>query len=284
MVFEILDTLSLPGDPAKANEDAFAAESGAAAVFDGATMLSGNLLPGPSDAAWIANFGARRLMAHLRDGLEPQEALRRALGDAEKSYAGLRRQAPKETYELPLSSMMLAIARQDGFEALWFGDCAALILRGDGEAEILGEAFAKRQAESRRVRTLADAKGLAPAAGLSRAEYLPHLRAARNKANTEEGGWLFSPDPRAADHVSARRLTAQAQTFVLLCSDGFLALASDYGLYDAKALVIAARDKGLAALGRELRAAEEGDAEGRKFPRFKKSDDATAVLLRLVRS
>jgi hypothetical protein len=31
-----------------------------------------------------------------------------------------------------------------------------------------------------------------------------------------------------------------------------------------------------------LRAIEDKDPEGRKFPRFKKSDDATAVLLRLV--
>jgi hypothetical protein len=282
MSFEILDTLSLPGNPDKANEDAFAAESGAAAVFDGATMVSDNLLPGLSDAAWIANFGARRLMAHLRDGIAPQAALRLALGDAEKSYAGLRRRPPKETYEIPFSSMMLAVARQDGFEALWFGDCAALVLHRNAEAEIVGEAFAKRQAEARRVKTLADAKGLAPAAGSSRAEFLPHLRAARNYANSGKGGWLFSPDPRAADHVSMQTLLAEGGTLVLLCSDGFLALASDYGLYDAKGLIEAALAKGLAALGGELRTLEGEDGEGRKFPRFKKSDDATAVLLRLV--
>ena len=37
MRFELLNSLSLPADPAKANEDAFAAEENAAAVFDGAT-------------------------------------------------------------------------------------------------------------------------------------------------------------------------------------------------------------------------------------------------------
>ena len=39
--------------------------------------------------------------------------------------------------------------------------------------------------------------------------------------------------------------------------------------------------QGLAALGAELRAIEDADARGEKFPRFKKSDDATALLLRL---
>jgi hypothetical protein len=35
-------------------------------------------------------------------------------------------------------------------------------------------------------------------------------------------------------------------------------------------------------LGEELRAIEAGDSGGDKFPRFKKSDDATALLLRLT--
>ena len=282
MEFEILNSISLPGDPAKANEDAFAAESGAAAVFDGTTMLSDNLLPGVSDAAWIANFGARRLMAHLQDGEEPREALRAALGDAEKSYAGLRRRPPKENYEFPFSSMMLAVANDEGFEALWFGDCAALVLRPGKAVEIVGEAFEKRQAESRQVKMLTDTKALAPAAGLWRAEYLPHIRAGRNKTNSDGGTWLFSPDPRAADHVAMTALAAETGTLVLLCTDGFLALASDYGVTDATGLIEAARDTGLTALGRRLRALEDEDAEGRKFPRFKKSDDATSVLLRLI--
>jgi len=282
MSFELLDSLSIPADPAKANEDAFAAEKNAAVVFDGATGLGEMLLPGPSDAAWIAHFGARRLLPHRRDGDSPQDALRYALADAEKSFKGLCRRPPKEKYEIPFASMMFVSAEESGFEALWFGDCAALVWRPDEGVEIVGEAFDKRAAEARRVKLLAEAKGLAPAAGLSRAEYLPHLRASRNKMNTREGGWLFSPDPRAADHVGSLRIAAPAGTLVLLATDGFLALASDYGAYDAQGLVRAAQEKGLKALGEQARALEEADAEGRRFPRLKKSDDATAVLLGLV--
>ena len=42
-------------------------------------------------------------------------------------------------------------------------------------------------------------------------------------------------------------------------------------------LMAAVQEKGLAALGAELRAIEDADADAEKFPRFKKSDDATAV-------
>jgi hypothetical protein len=280
MSFELLDSLSLPADPAKANEDAFAVEKNDAVVLDGATGLGEMLLPGPSDAAWIAHFGARRLMAHRRDGDAPIEALRHALADAEKSFMGLRRRPPREKYEIPFASMMFLSAGEDDFEALWFGDCAALALRPGEGVEIVGDAFDKRAAEARRVKLLAEAKGLAPAAGLSRAEYLPHLRASRNKMNTSAGGWLFSPDPRAATHAGSRRLAAPAGTLVLLATDGFLTLASDYGAHDAKGLVEAAQERGLKPLGEELRAIEDGDAEGRRFPRLKKSDDATAFLVK----
>ena len=283
MAFELLDSLSIPGDPAKANEDAFAAESNAAAVFDGATGLGEMLLPGPSDAAWIAQFGARRLMAHLREGDAPNDALRHALADAEKSFNGLRRRPPKEKYEIPFASMMFVAAEEDGFEALWFGDCAALVLRPGEGVEIVGEAFDKRAAEARRVKLLAEAKGLAPAGDVTRAAVLPHLRAARNKVNTRarrlavlarsarrrsRGSKRASPRPRArwccyAPTASWRWPAITAPTMRKVWSK-------------------LPRAKGLAALGEKLRALEEADAEGRRFPRFKKSDDATAVLLQVA--
>jgi hypothetical protein len=281
MEFTFLDALSIPGNPAKPNDDAWGQTNGAAVVLDGATNLGEALLPGESDAAWIARFAARRLMAHCQEGAPPLDALRATLGDAEKSFLGLRRRPPKENYENPYASMMFVRAADKGIEALWFGDCVALLKRPEGEVEIVGEAFDRRAAESRRVAMLAKAKGLAPAAGINRPEFLSALRAARNSVNTDKGGWLFGPNALAADHVRGKLIDAPAGTALLLASDGFLALASDYGLYDAETLVAASHTKGLEALGRELRLTEESDPEGLRFPRFKKSDDATAVLLRL---
>jgi hypothetical protein len=221
-------------------------------------------------------------MAHCQDGAEPFDALHAALTDAEKSFVGLRRRAPKENYENPYASMMFAGATAGGFDALWFGDCGVLAKRPDDAVETVGEAFDKRAAEARRVAMLAKAKGLAPAAGRNRPEFLSALRNARNSVNTAKGGWLFGPDAKAADHVRRKHIDAPSGTTLLLASDGFLALASGYGLYDAPALVAAAESKGLEALGRELRMTEESDPEGLRFARFKKSDDATAVLLKLA--
>jgi hypothetical protein len=94
--FEFLDSLSVPGAPAHPNEDAFGLLPNAAVVLDGATGLSEPLMPGKSDAGWLAKFGARRLLAHLQDGNTPTEAVRHAMEDAEKYCAALRRRLPAE--------------------------------------------------------------------------------------------------------------------------------------------------------------------------------------------
>ena len=278
MTLELLESVSLPGDPAKANEDAFGHKYTAAMVIDGATMLGDGLMPGPSDAAWIAQFGARRLMAHIGEGDGARKALRAALADTQKSFEALRRHPPEEMWQTPCASMMLAVEAEAGLECLWFGDCAALVKQGDAPVLVVGDTMDKRAAEAERARKVGREKKLPPASGLSRPEFIGILRAARNRINSGDN-YLFSPDVRAASHVSRRLVKVAPGTRLLLATDGFLALASDYGAYSVDGLMAAAMEKGLAALGDELRAIEAGDEGGDRFPRFKKSDDATALLL-----
>jgi len=312
----LIEQISLPGSDTRPNEDSFAVLEHAALVMDGATPLGPSLLPGPSDAAWIAQFGARRLSAHLKDGDTPRDALKHALEDASRSFIGLSREPIREKWQTPCASMMLvaelgrdpspprvrstlAVGRgsrpsepspvagsrasegQRGqkIEFLWFGDCAALV-ETDGKVELVGEALKKRKAEAERARRIAREKNISAAAGVNRPEIEPLLRAARNRINSGNN-WLFSPDIRAASHVSRQAISLEAGSSLLIASDGFLALVSDYDAYDTAGLMAAVKAKGLAALGDELRAIEQSDATGDKFSRFKKSDDSTAILLRV---
>src|SRR5215469_16646690 len=99
MKLEYIAALSWPGDPAKANDDAFCHTDTLAAVFDGATSIGEKILPSDSDAAWIARKGAEGLVAHAASG--PREALRLAAADAECDFLAQRLRAPKEAYEIP---------------------------------------------------------------------------------------------------------------------------------------------------------------------------------------
>jgi serine/threonine protein phosphatase PrpC len=282
MRFVAQDSVSLPADPAKPNEDAFAQSDSFAVVLDGATGLGETLMPGVSDAQWIARFGANRIAsyARAREG-SPREWLKRAMEDAAKSFAALRRRAPKETYEIAFASMILAALRGEMLQLLWLGDCTALYKDKKGAVDVLGDAQESRERERARVAAIMLSHNADPAAPQVRSEFLPALRQARNTVNTPKGQYLFGPDAAAAAHLRNARRGAQAGASLLLASDGFYALCSDYDAYTPSALMAAAEDKGLAALGEELRAIEMGDAEGKRFHRFKRHDDATAVLLRI---
>jgi hypothetical protein len=71
-------------------------------------------------------------------------------------------------------------------------------------------------------------------------------------------------------------------TAILLTSDGFSALVDLYRAMDATALMERALDEGLEPLAREARRIEsEVDPAGKLYPRFKESDDATALLVRV---
>ena len=177
--------------------------------------------------------------------------------------------------------MMLAVESAGGFDALWFGDCAALVKRGSEPAFIVGEAFDKKSAERDGAARLAAKTGLAPAAGLNRPEFLPALRRARNRLNTEGGSWAFGPDARAADHAGIKRVSAPTGTQVLLAATAFSRPSANMVATIWKACSRRRWRRGSPRIGAEIRAIEEADPEGRKFPRFKKSDDATAVLLRV---
>src|SRR5579872_5448066 len=97
--FEQLGAVSLPGNPPKPNEDSFGFTDQAACVFDGATGLGEQLMPGPSDAAWLASFAARRFCAHATAGEgDIRDWIRAAARDAERSFLALRRRPPRENY------------------------------------------------------------------------------------------------------------------------------------------------------------------------------------------
>jgi hypothetical protein len=280
MRFALIDSLSLAGDAAKPNEDFSVWNARLASVFDGATGLGDNLMPGKSDAFWLAQFSARRLKSHAEAGEgAPRDWLAASAAEAEKSFTALRARAPRQAYEIPHASMILLALDGEGFRALWLGDCAALV-ESHGVV-LVGETLAKRARERDRAAALAKAQGERVAGTGVPDVFLPALRDARNRVNKAGGEWLFAPDATCAAHAEEAFIPVRPGAHVLVASDGFLALVSDYGAYTPEGLLDAAKTRGLAALGTQLRDIESADSEGAKHPRFKRSDDATALLLRV---
>ncbi len=282
MKFHIIDAITAPGNPEKANDDAWMAASTLAAVIDGATSLNDPIMPGTSDAAWFAHLAAQRLLAH-QDGGSAQAVLHAAVADLEAAFIEHRSRPPVAMHEMPCASLMLIAPAGDAMiTALSFGDCSAIVCYEDGAALIIGDALAKRAIEANEVAKLAQVAGVDPASTSTRAEFLPSLRESRNRYNRDAGNWILVPEVGCVDHAKVVQFTAPVGTIILLASDGFTALISDYGVYDAAGLVRAAKSKGLSSLMTELRDIESEDPSGKQFARYKKSDDATAILVQIL--
>jgi hypothetical protein len=277
MLPEIIDSLSIAGDRAKVNDDSFGSAGNRLWVLDGATGLGSNLLPGNSDAAWLARTANRLLHTHhaIRDTDQLVHVVIEGIASAFAAEQTSRAQA---RWELPCAALLLLTFHAHEAEAVWLGDCRAILDTGDqimtcgetadGEAE--ERAFAARLAQ-----------GTGAAAMLRSESVMQALRDSRDTFNTERGRWVLGLEPKAAQHLQRASFPLAGPVTGLAMSDGFSALELKYQRYTAEALLAAATPRGLTALATELRHIEDvEDPDGVAFPRFKRSDDATAVLFR----
>jgi hypothetical protein len=272
MHLDVIQSISLAGDVAKANDDRTGAGEAHAWVIDGATDLGDpGLLGGRGGAAWIA-AEADRAFAAAPDGTI--EAICRAVfQQVAARFSDVRTRSP-EPWEIP-SAAFLAVAVADNvLDCGWLGDCPGLLIR-DGHAVSIGPQPDVRDDEGALARSVAH-HGLG---SLRRtAPVLDTLRIAR--ANPARR--ILGVDPAGADHILYSSQPCVAGDDLLLMTDGFAAVLDLYRVLDRAAVPDLLAAEGLPGIAARLREAEAGDADCRRWPRFKRGDDATALWLRVV--
>lgn len=287
MALDVIDTIHDPGKIGGTNDDDLGHIDDYAWVFDGATGLVETQLTGTaSDAAWLAQAGTAALKSRAPSHRGPLTALiDEVIGDATRRFNDEADRQPAERYERPTASLILV--RQSGgvLDCLNFGDCKILLRDGIGRFQSYGSSEDSEAYESSLASRFSEQRkqeGESGAPDQHRSSFLERLRKVRNRHNVPGGYWIFGLDADAAEHARTRTIEFEGPAVALLMSDGFEALAGDYGRYTEEELLSAALDKGLTSLLEELRHIErELDPEAHKFPRFKQSDDATAMLVKL---
>ncbi|GAM98723.1 hypothetical protein U91I_02358 [alpha proteobacterium U9-1i] len=276
-MFTLVEAISLAGDRAKQNDDTAGFTAGRAWVIDGATDLHDKPLTGwASDVAWVAHCANRELFNAAASPL--RDAIRAASQGAREEFLRLAGAMPDERWKRPIASMLMAQESSDGIEGVDLGDCRIFALGADGAAFVAGAHEDAADDESALAAQQTDKdKPL-----LQRANTIEMLRRMRDTQNGGGGVWTFSLDAACAQHARAWAFVLKRPAHILLMTDGLSALTDRYDAYTPSALVQAALDKGLQELGRELRAIENADSGGASHPRFKKSDDATGLLIRLT--
>ncbi|MBI3439810.1 MAG: protein phosphatase 2C domain-containing protein [Proteobacteria bacterium] len=272
-----IEAISLAGDRAKQNDDACGAYGDRAWVIDGATDLHDTPLTGwASDASWIASTANAQFNGS--EGLNLPLLVHETSVVASQAFQNAVGMRTFERWQSPIASLLIIEDLDGEIAGLDLGDCRVFALDADGDAHVVGGPGDAGDNESKLAARQTDAhKPL-----LQRTQTIDTLRRIRASINRPGGEhWTFGLDPACADHARTWSLELKRPAHLLLMTDGFAALTDRYSAYGPGDLVQAALTRGLQELGRELRQIEAADAGGAKHPRFKASDDATALLMRL---
>ncbi len=270
----LIDAVCLAGNVRCQNDDAFGLTFRRAFVIDGASDLDAPSVSGfGSDASWLTRLGSSILMAADGNG-DTRDVVRDVAREAAAEWDRLTGDEQFPAWRHPSATLLILTELGDGIEFLRLGDCTALMadwrgmraLRSDGKT---GEVESARRSGAVAGDTLDLRSG-------PRREL---LRRRRTESVTASHVLGLRQECAAAADVHLMALEPPAH--VLLMTDGFSALVDVYRLYSDASILDAARDRGLSALAEELRAYERADSRGNSHPRWKTSDDATALLIRI---
>jgi hypothetical protein len=275
----LVESISLAGDRGKQNDDACGFAHGRAWVIDGATDLYDDSLMGAAtDAAWIAH--ALNAVLHADAG----DNLRALVASAATTLCGRYEARGGDLavpgWRRPAASLVIARETAAGLDCLDLGDSRLFARDATGALHTFGGDGENAVREAARARAVIGTG--AKASPLSRADVREALRTQLARRNTPGGVWCFGVEAACAEHARTRALQLARPAHILLATDGFAALCDRYQACAPEAFLDACITRGLESVAAELRALERDDALGARHARYKKSDDATAMLLRLT--
>lgn len=276
LTLHVLDSVSDPGG--HSNEDLIVHGDNVAWVIDGATSLSDGV-GGASETniEWLLGL----LNTTLSDGgsRSLMDQVTEACAVIHEDFTTRQGSVTPERYEAP-SAVGIGIRLSDeSLEVLSFGDCQLILqTQGDELVYISPESQLTALDDTVIELAIAGAQEAEKPWDFARQELMAQLRANRNLLNNPGGYGAISvfgefPNPH---HYSKKTVTGG--THGLLVSDGFMALATDYGAMSPKEMLISAIRDGVGPLLTQLRAIEAEDSRGSRFPRLKPHDDASALL------
>ena len=104
----------------------------------------------------------------------------------------------------------------------------------------------------------------------------------RRHRNHPDGFWVASTDPSAAQHALTDTVPRGGLRRAAVLSDGATRLVDRFGLLDWPNFLNTLAEQGPDAVIQQVRAAEHSDPDGRRWPRGKRHDDASAAFCHLI--
>ena len=265
-----------------ANEDAAGINEYGAWLLDGATGLGGaNLTGGNSDAQWYTKWWDSYLSLNMKNDMPLSEIITKGIIKVKTDFNNALIGEPGSRLDYPSSSIAALKWHDDCIEYFSLGDSPMLIQGKGGLKEITDR---KLSALDQKVYDAMNhlIAGKHISAWDTKKYVLPMIKEHRMLLNTEEGYWILGFDTEAVKKASQGIINLIEPVKILMASDGFSALTDKYHMIEKENFISLVEKKGLPLLYENLRAMENKDKEGINYPRFKKSDDASAIYLEIT--
>lgn len=279
--FNLIDAITAANPAAIKNEDAYFFLRKACVVMDGATGLSGPVVAADSDGHWFVN----RIQFHAQSsdtgGLEVPEVVRQAIGRTCRDLENVEGAAALPPYATPSASFVAIGVSQGILRAYRWGDCQIYRLRGTDLQRIFVPSPLEAL-DQRSIAALQAELGNGLTRDEARAKILPMLRKHRALMNMVGGYGVLTPHEACLAYLEVSDATFAAGDYVLLATDGFMAGAERYRVFDLPEAIETMKRQAASDLIARIRKVEAGDDQLAQHPRLKQYDDATAVLIEIA--
>ncbi len=261
-----------PGSPERPNEDFAAASHDVVVLLDGAGTPPGTESGCSHGVAWYARqLGAQFL---TEAGAVPRRPLADALASGIEQVRDMHDGVCDLSHPDTPSATVVAVRRSGAdLEYLVLADSVLVLDVLDRDPVVVTDDRLARTSRSLRAQMDALPTGSAEHTEARRA----YARMLGSYRNTDGGFWVASTDPAAAAHALTGSIRLDRVRAVGLFSDGASRLADRFHLMDWADVLKLLAAEGPAELIRRVRAAEDSDPHGERWPRGKASDDATAA-------
>lgn len=263
------------------NEDIAQLNPSSAWILDGATGLSEkNIIDNESDARWFVQQWNEYLSAAVEDcDKSVADLIKAGIPIIKNKYYGLSKGADPQPIDLPSSGVALVRWNEEKLDYLVLGDCILIIKYAGNKISVVKDDCLQQLDEKAidRLHQLMIESNYSFEDAIQ--EINPILVSHRLMKNTQAGYWILGFDEQALDNCIHAAADIKEISEIVLMSDGFAALIDKYHYTDESKIFDEVNHKGLASLYATLRQTELDDIEVKKYPRLKKSDDASAIAV-----
>ncbi|MFJ3505718.1 integrase [Streptomyces sp. NPDC090135] len=256
-----------------ANEDAVHVSPTGVIVLDGLSAPKDLPMGCIHGTSWYVRQLGTRLINLIGDDTVPlREALRSAISEVNSLHRGT---CALDQEAVPASTVVMIRERGDVLDYLVLSDNVLVLDLGDEGIQTITDKRVEEVASEEMEAALEGPTGTPEHA--ARVSALVTVQ--RRLRNRPGGYWVAATNPTAADEAITGTIPLEQVQQAALLTDGASRLVDSFGVLTWSQLLNVLRSEGPSALIARTREAELADPVGERWPRFKRSDDATVAYM-----